>query len=68
MEKIKLNRDEAEQLWNEIENQGFGYWVQEYGYKEDKDQKLKELSEKAREAMNELDEHVKKIWGKYDIG
>ena len=26
--KIKLSQEEAEQLFGEIDNQGFGYWVE----------------------------------------
>lgn len=65
---VLLSEEEAEQLWGEIENQGFGYWVLEYGYKEDTDPKLKELSEKAEKAMTELKAYIDNIWSNYDIG
>jgi hypothetical protein len=29
-EKIKLSEEQAEQLFAEIDNEGFGYWVQHY--------------------------------------
>lgn len=67
-EKIKLNEEQAEQLFGEIDNEGFGYWVQHYGYKGDEDPKLKELCEKAREALNELEAHIEGIFEVYDIG
>ena len=67
-EKIKLNEEQAEQLFAEIDNEGLGYWVQHYGYKGDEDPKLKELCEKAKKAMNELEEHIEAIFEVYDIG
>ena len=63
-----LSESEAEQLWSEVENQGFGYWVQHYGYDGTEDPKLVELCEKAQFAMNELDTHMQAIFDKYDIG
>lgn len=67
-EKIKLNEEQAEQLFGEIDNEGFGYWVQHYGYKGDEDPKLKELCEKAREALNALESHIQEIFDVYEIG
>jgi len=63
-----LSESEAEQLWNEIEHEGLGYWVQHYGYKGTKDQKLVELCERAKLIMNELDAYTQAIFDKYDIG
>lgn len=65
---ITMSKAGAEQLWSEIENQGFGYWVLEYGYEENEDPILSELSRKAKLAMNELNEHIHLVWSKYDIG
>ena len=28
-----MNYEDAEQLFGEIDNEGLGYWVQNYGYK-----------------------------------
>jgi hypothetical protein len=67
-EKIKLSKEQAEQLFGEIDNEGLGYWVQHYGYKADGDPKLKELCEKAKKAMNELDAHIQDIFDEYEIG
>lgn len=53
-----LNEEEREQIAGEIDNDGFGYWIQQYGYNEDKDPKLKDLCAKAREAMNTLDRYL----------
>jgi len=64
----KLNEEQAEQLFAEIDNEGLGYWIQHYGYKGEEDPKLKELCEKAREAVNALAAHVNGIFDVYDIG
>jgi hypothetical protein len=66
--ECKLNEEQAEQLFAEIDNEGLGYWVQHYGYKEEEDPKLKELCEKAKKAMNELEAHIEGIFEVYDIG
>jgi di/tripeptidase len=67
-EKIQLSEEQAEQLFAEIDNEGLGYWTQHYGYKGEEDPKLKELCEKAKKAMNELDAHIQAIFGEYEIG
>jgi hypothetical protein len=66
--KIKLSEEEAEQLFGEIDNQGFGYWVEHYGYDGEKDPELVKLCEKASEAMSKLREYIDAIWEHYDIG
>jgi hypothetical protein len=63
-----LSEENAEQLFAEIDNEGLGYWVQHYGYKGDEDPKLKELCEKAKEAMNALESHIEGIFEEYEIG
>lgn len=66
--EIKLSEEEAEQLWGEIESEGFGYWVQEYGYDGEEDLELVQLCKEARASMNKLREHIDAIWEHYDIG
>jgi hypothetical protein len=66
--KIKLSEEEAEQLFGEIDNQGFGYWVEHYGYDGEEDPELVKLCEEASEAMSKLREHIDAIWEHYDIG
>ncbi len=62
-----ISEEEARQLWAEIENEGLGYWVLEYGY-DGSDSKLIELNNKAKEAMRALREHLQKTWDNYEIG
>jgi len=50
----KLTEEDKEQLYGEIENQGFGYWVQNYGYTGDADDELKDLCKRGKEIMNKL--------------
>ena len=66
--EIKLSEEEAEQLWGEIESEGFGYWVQEYGYDGEEDPELVKLCEEAKTAMNKLRKHIDAIWEHYEIG
>jgi hypothetical protein len=66
--KIKLSEEEAEQLFAEIDNEGFGYWVQHYGYKEEKDLELAVLCIEAKAAMRKLDNYINNIFEHYDIG
>lgn len=47
-----LTTEQAEQIAAEIDNQGFGYWVQEYG--EIPNAELQKLSDNAKEALNAL--------------
>lgn len=54
MGKYNLPEDEVEQLYGEIENQGFDYWVQQYGKVSDPE--LQKLVNKTRDALNELEE------------
>lgn len=61
-----MNYEEAEQLWNEIENEGLGYWVQHYGYEGD-DKVLERLCEEARKAINALDEYTQEIFDSHNI-
>lgn len=67
IKEIKLSEEEAEQLFAEIDNEGFGYWVEHYGY-EGEDFKLEELSNAATFAMKELREYIDNIFEHYDIG
>jgi hypothetical protein len=67
--EIKLSQEEAEQLFGEIDNEGFGYWVEHYGYYDgEEDPELVQLCKEARAAMEKLREHIDAIWEHYDIG
>jgi hypothetical protein len=67
--EIKLSEEQADQLWGEIESEGFGYWVQEYGYKEgETDPELVKLCDEAKFAMDKLREYIDAIFEHYDIG
>jgi hypothetical protein len=66
--EIKLSQEEAEQLFGEIDNEGFGYWVEHYGYDGEEDPELVKLCDEASFAMNKLREHIDAIWEHYDIG
>ncbi len=66
--EIKLSEEQAEQLFNEIESEGFGYWVEHYGYDGKKDPELVQLCQQAKTAMENLREHIDAIWEHYDIG
>lgn len=62
-----MNYEDAEQLWNEIENEGLGYWVQNYGY-EGEDNELEMLCKEAKKAMNALDSYTQTIFDEHDLG
>jgi hypothetical protein len=66
--EIKLSEEEAEQLFGEIDNQGFGYWVEHYGYDEETDLELVSLCTQAKVAMSNLRKHIDAIFEHYDIG
>lgn len=53
-----LTEEQKEQIGAEIDNEGLGYWVQNYGNFEGDDQQLKELIQKAKEAMNKLESYL----------
>ena len=53
-----LTEEQKEQIGAEIDNEGLGYWVQNYGNFEGDDQELKELIQKAREAINKLESYL----------
>lgn len=53
-----LTEEQKEQIGAEIDNEGLGYWVQNYGNFEGDDQELKELIQKAKEAMNKLESYL----------
>lgn len=64
-----LTKDEAEQVFAEIDNEGLGYWASNYGFKDtEADPKLAALCSKAKAAMDELESHLKDVFNKYDIG
>lgn len=66
--EIKLSQEEAEQLFAEIDNEGFGYWVENYGYKGEEDLDLQYLCEDAKAAMKKLDKYIQAIFDHYEIG
>ena len=53
-----LTEEQKEQIGSEIDNDGLGYWVQNYGNFEGEDQQLKELIQKAKEAMDKLESYL----------
>ena len=53
-----LTEEQKEQIGVEIDNEGLGYWVQNYGNFEGEDQQLKELIQKAKEAMDKLESYL----------
>jgi hypothetical protein len=65
--EIILDYEEAMQLFSEIENEGFGYWVQNYGYK-GKDKELVRLCKEAETALNNLESYIENIYEHHDIG
>ena len=65
--KIKLSEEQAEQLFAEIDNQGFGYWIENYGYNEEEDTELVQLCKEADEAIRKLRSYIDTIWEHYDI-
>lgn len=56
-----LSEETKEDLYNQIENQGFGYWIQNYGYKGDEDGELVELCIKARRMMNKVQKRLNEL-------
>jgi len=56
-----LSKETKEDLYGQIENQGFGYWIQNYGYKGDEDVELVELCIKARRMMNKLQKRLNEL-------
>lgn len=63
---MNWTEEDVEQLWNEIENEGFGYWVQNYGY-EGEDKELESLCEEAKLAMNRVESYTQNLFDKFDI-
>lgn len=53
-----LTNKQKKQIASEIDNEGLGYWVQHYGDFEGNDDELKNLINKAREAMNNLEDYL----------
>ena len=53
-----LTEEQKEQIGAEIDNEGLGYWVQNYGNFEGEDQQLKELIQRAKEAMDKLESYL----------
>lgn len=47
----RFDEDDISRLYGEIESEGLGYWIQNYGYVGDKDPVLRKLCERAKSAM-----------------
>ena len=62
-----MNLEDAEQLFGEIDNEGLGYWVQNYGYNGE-DKELERLCKEARIALNALDDYLENIFEEHDLG
>ena len=62
-----MEAKEALQLFAEIDNEGLGYWVQNYGY-HGRDKELKSLCREVQKAMDALDGYIQNIFEKHDIG
>lgn len=59
--KVKLSgltNEQKEKIGSDIDNEGLGYWVQHYGDFEGNDDELKSLIDKAREAMDNLEDYL----------
>lgn len=64
---MNWTEEDVEQLWSEIENEGFGYWIQNYGYKGE-DKELERLCKEAEKAMNNLEAYTQELFDRFDIG
>lgn len=56
-----LSEETKNQLFGEIDNQGFGYWIQNYGYKGDEDDELVVLCKKAKRMMNKVQDRLRDL-------
>lgn len=56
-----LSEKTKDQLFGEIDNQGFGYWLQHYGYKGEEDDELVVLCVKARRLMNKVEKRLRDL-------
>ena len=54
----KLTEEQKEQIGAEIDNQGVGYWIMEYGSFEGDDEHLRNLIKSASESMVDLREYL----------
>lgn len=61
-----MEYEEAEDLFGEIDNEGIGYWNQNYGY-EGEDKELERLCKEARKALNSLDTHLQTVFDKHEL-
>lgn len=53
-----LTEEQKEQIGTEIDNQGLGYWVMEYGDFEGDDETLKGLIKNAKESLRVLRDYL----------
>ena len=61
---IKVTEEEAEQLFGEIDNQGFGYWFENYGYKGN-DKELERLCKEGN--YEKVKDYIDNIFDFYDF-
>lgn len=67
-----LTKEDAEQLFGEIDNQGFDYWLSNYSgayFKsaDGTDEELEKLCKEACEAIDKADAAIRKLWKKHGI-
>jgi len=64
---IKVTEEEAEQLFGEIDNQGFGYWLENYGYKGN-DKELERLCKEGNyENVKEYIDNIDQLEKTYEV-
>jgi len=57
----KLSEEAKEQLFAEIDSEGLGYWVQNYGYKGDEDALLKEITSEGKRVLNKIKKRLNEL-------
>jgi hypothetical protein len=62
--KVKMTEEEAEDLFYQIDNEGFNYWFKHYKYKGN-DEELKKLHEEGKKSK--VKEYIDKIFDFYNF-